>query len=421
MDIQKLLNPQKCTCGKVHSCDIKHVLIKPGAVNEINALCGDYKSIVLVADSNTYKICGDRVAENLGEKLETKLVFETKGFLVPNEEATKRLDEAISEQTDLVLGVGSGVIQDLCKYASFKRDLPYYIVATAPSMDGYASSGAAMIFDNMKITENARVPEAIIGDVDILKDAPMEMIQSGYGDIIGKLSCLNDWKLSVVVNDEYFCQYVYDLTMQAVDSIKDEGEKLLSRDPNAVQKLMEALIIVGIAMAYVGNSRPASGSEHHLSHFFEVTGIMEDSPYLMHGTDVLFSSVYTSKIREKIAEISVPEFHKTSAEDSWKKDVTALYKMAADGVIALQERLGTYKNDKSETYKSKWAEIRKTLKEAASSEEILKYTKSIGLDLKTFTDIYGEEKIKNAIFYSKDLKDRYTVLWLNYSLFYEGL
>lgn len=75
-------------------------------------------------------------------------------------------------------------------------------------MDGYASSGAAMIIGNMKVTYNAHVPEAIIGDVDVLKEAPMEMIQSGYGDIIGKLSCLNDWKLSVVVNDEFFCQYV---------------------------------------------------------------------------------------------------------------------------------------------------------------------------------------------------------------------
>ena len=174
--------------------------------------------------------------------------------------------------------MGSGVIQDLCKYVSYQAKLPYYIVATAPSMDGYASKGAAMIWDNMKVTYNAHVPEVIIGDVDVLKDAPMEMIQSGYGDILGKYSCLNDWKLSRVVNGEYFCRYVYDLTYEILCKTKDLGPKLLERDAAAIETLMEALVGVGIAMAYVGNSRPASGSEHHLSHFFEVTGIMNGKP-----------------------------------------------------------------------------------------------------------------------------------------------
>lgn len=288
-------------------------------------------------------------------------------------------------------------------------------------MDGYASSGAAMIIGNMKVTYNAHVPEAIIGDVDVLKEAPMEMIQSGYGDIIGKLSCLNDWKLSVVVNDEFFCQYVYDLTMDAVDSIKNEGENLLKRDPETVKKLMEALITVGIAMAYVGNSRPASGSEHHMSHFFEVTGIMENSPYLMHGTDVVFSSVCTSEMREKIAKIEDPVFKTKLSEKIWKDDIALLYGKAADGVIELQESLGSYKNDKTEIYKNRWNQIKLVLEEAATSKEILKYIESIGLDYKTFVNTYGKKKINNAKWYAKDLKDRYTVLWLNYSLFYEGL
>ena len=88
----------------------------------------------------------------------------------------------------MIVGIGSGVIQDLCKYVSFNKNLPYFIIATAPSMDGYASKGAAMITDNMKVTYNAHVPEVIIGDVDILKNAPMDMIKSGYGDILGKFS-----------------------------------------------------------------------------------------------------------------------------------------------------------------------------------------------------------------------------------------
>lgn len=420
MNIQKLLKGKKCTCGREHTCDIEHIIIKPGAINEIGNLIKSYNKIVLVADNNTYKACGEKVEKILDGKLEEKIVFTPDGLLIPDEKAVEAVSVKVTSDTDLIIGVGSGVIQDLCKYVSFQNKLPYFIVATAPSMDGYTSSGAAMIMGNMKVTYNAHVPKAIIGDVDILKEAPIEMIQSGYGDIIGKLSCLNDWKLSVVVNNEYFCFYVYDLTMNAVNSIKNDGPKLLKRDAASVQKLMEALIIVGIAMAYVGNSRPASGSEHHLSHFFEVVGIMEKTPYLMHGTDVLYSAVETCKMRETISQLKFPtakcDFHKFD----WRKDIKFLYGKAAEGVIALQEKLNTYADNKMTVYADKWDIICNVLNSAATSDEILGYIESIGLDYNNFIATYGREKIDNAKWYAKDLKDRYTVLWLNYQLFYDN-
>ena len=149
------------------------------------------------------------------------------------------------------------------------------IIATAPSMDGYASVGAAMILNQMKITTSARVPYAILAESDIVRTAPMDMIRSGYGDIVGKYSCLNDWKLAHLLLGEYFCQEVYDTVMDAVKCTEGTAEALLHRDRNAIRNLMEALVAVGIMMSYVGNSRPASGSEHHLSHFFEIVGLLE--------------------------------------------------------------------------------------------------------------------------------------------------
>lgn len=252
MSISDLLKGRSCGCGRTHTCNINRVVIEEGAINNIYALTEGYENILLVADKNTYAVCGRKAKELLKEKLQFKLVFED-DLLIPNETAVERLNNAVSDTTDLILGVGSGVIQDLCKYVSFNRNLPYYIAATAPSMDGYASTGAAMIMGNMKVTYTAHVPQAIIADVDILKDAPIEMLQSGYGDIIGKLSCLNDWRLAATVNNEYFCQYVYDLTMQMTESIENDGPLLLKRDADAVKRLMEALVGVGIAMAYVGN------------------------------------------------------------------------------------------------------------------------------------------------------------------------
>lgn len=416
MDFVKMLQDKHCDCGMVHSCSIKHILIGSDVLPKYLPILADYNKILLVADTNTYAVFGKQVEAALANKVEHVLVYKRDGLLVPNEEAVAEMQEKLTSETDLIVGVGSGVIQDLCKYVSFHANLPYHIVATAPSMDGYASKGAAMIMENMKITYNARVPEAIIGDSEILKDAPMEMIQSGYGDILGKYSCLNDWKLSRVVNNEYFCQYVYDLTYEMLTKTKDLGPKLLARDADAIAILMESLVGVGIAMAYVGNSRPASGSEHHLSHFFEITGILEDAPYFMHGTDVVYSAVYTQKLRETLLNIDAPKAHTIPSREAWEENIRRVYGIAADGVIALQDKLGWYQIDRFPVYAEKWNEIKDVLREVPSSETLTNYVASIGLDIAEYERLYGEKKIQDAILYAKDLKDRYTVLWMYYDL-----
>ena len=306
-DIDSLLGRKiECECGKSHACDIERVLIRDGALNELPALTKSFSHVLLVCDTNTYRACGERVKELLADKTDYILVYESEGFLVPNESSVDELRRHVCEKTDLIVGVGSGVINDLCKYVSFERGLPYYIVATAPSMDGYASSGAAMLFDGMKITTSAAVPKAIIADTSVIKNAPLEMLKAGYGDIIGKLSCLNDWRLGRAIFNEPFCDYIYKLTHETTSSVASLGEKIVSRDERSVAALMRALVIVGIAMAYMGNSRPASGSEHHLSHFFEVVGLLRGEPYLCHGIDVAYSTYATARLREEILTRPTP-------------------------------------------------------------------------------------------------------------------
>lgn len=418
MNIDELLNIKKeCACGKTHSCDIKKVIIKNSALSELHRMVGDYSNILLVVDQNTYRVCGKNVSELIGEKIADVLIYESEGFLVPNEKSIDVLKSKVQETTDLIIGVGSGVINDLCKYVSFINNLPYFIVATAPSMDGYASTGAAMIIDNMKITYNAHVPEAIIADVDIIRDAPIDMLKSGYGDILGKYSCLNDWKLSHIVNNEYFCEYVYNLIYDMVKKTERLGHKLLQRDQDAVKTLMEALIVVGIAMSYVGNSRPASGSEHHLSHFFEVVGIMKNEPYFLHGIDVAYSTVITQKLREEILKFDISQRTFTFNKAEWEDDIRKIYANAADGVIKLQEKLGWYEQDRISIYNEYWDKIKTILMEAPSSGEMQKLLDAVDLPIKNFENMYGKEKISDAIWFAKDLKDRYSVLWLYYHCF----
>ncbi|MBQ7399516.1 MAG: sn-glycerol-1-phosphate dehydrogenase [Clostridia bacterium] len=407
---------ENCSCGRKHICLIDYVKIGKGAINTLPLLCKKYNSILLVCDNNTYRVCGKNVETILAEKISNRIVLESNGdVVIPNEEKISEIESGIQPETGLIIGVGSGVINDLCKYVSFKHNLEYFIVATAPSMDGYASVGAALILKGMKVTINARPPKAIIGDTDVLKNAPQKMLQAGYGDIIGKYSCLNDWKLSALINNEYFCDNIYNLTLSQTEKVKPFAHALLNKNEEAVESLMEALVTVGIAMSYVGNSRPASGSEHHLSHYFEITGILENKDYYSHGIDVMYSTAITAKIRENIIN-SYPSKYIFS-RDKWISDIKRIYLNSADEVISLQDKIGWYTVDERNVIEQKWDKIINLLKEAPSFSECTNMLLEIGLSYSDFIEFYGIQKIKDAVLYAKDLKDRYTVLWLNYKYF----
>lgn len=405
-----------CSCGKIHTCGIQTVIVQKGAIARLADYAAAYRRIVVVADQNTDAVCGARVRRQIEGKVANTLVFQRPGVLVPDERAVNELENAIPPGAELLLAVGSGVIQDLCKFVAFRKRLPYAVVATAPSMDGYASSGAALIAGGMKITCPARVPEAIFADTDLLREAPMDLIRAGYGDILGKFSCLNDWKLSAFVNGEYYCKAVCDEMADRVKRVQDLGAKLLKRDGEAIAELMRALIDAGVFMAYVGSSRPASGSEHHLSHFFEIVGLDRGEPYFPHGIDVAYSTVVTQTLREELLA-HTPEFGPDPFDPAaWEREIRRVYGRAANGVIALQKRLGWHDRDRVPEYRAKWPRIRGILQETPSARELEDCLARVGLEMRAFEELYSEEKRKDAIRCAMDLKERYSVLWLYHAL-----
>ncbi len=416
MDINVILKGVECECGKFHSCPIDKVYIKTDAINELGDLCADYSSVLIVADENTYRVAGDKTASVLGAKIKDKVIFLGDKILIPDEVAIDAVTEKLNG-VDLIVGIGSGVIQDLCKYVSHFNKIPYMVVATAPSMDGYASSGAAMITGGMKVTYPAGLPKAIVSEPEILKDAPFDMIQAGYGDIIGKYSALNDWKLSKVVNGEYFCDYIYDTTYQMIKKVESLADGLVARDSDSVKALMEALVIVGIMMSFAGSSRPASGSEHHFSHYFEIVGILNGEDYLPHGIDVGYATVLTAKIRQDLLNIRWVKREPISQE-LINNEIKRVYKSSADSCIALQEKVGNYKKDRVSIYLEKENEIRAILSEMPSEKEIIKTLEKVGFNYGEFLSFYGEDKIQDAVRYAKELKDRYSVLWMLHDLGY---
>jgi glycerol-1-phosphate dehydrogenase [NAD(P)+] len=396
------------------------VYIEANATKHLKDICKSHNNILLVADDNTYNAAGEKTVSALASKNINKVIFSGEKILVPNEDAIETVTNHLNN-TDLIVGIGSGVIQDLCKYVSFQNKIPYIIVATAPSMDGYASNGAAMITGGMKATYSAGLPIAIIADTEVLKNAPIDMIKAGYGDIIGKYSALNDWKLSHLINQEYFCEYIYNLTYNQIERTLKLADGILKRNEQSIKTLMEALVIIGILMSFATSSRPASGSEHHLSHFFEITGIVDNAPYFPHGIDVAYSTVITAEIREKIIKNKFPNKIYRQTKTEYTEIMNLVYKQVANGCIALQEKIGNYTLDRLPVYLEKENEIKKIISEMPSATEINDMLLLAELDINEFYSLYGKEKIENAILYAKDLKDRYTVLWVNYDLFGEDL
>lgn len=399
----------------------ENFLIGKGILPNVCDFARNFKNIALVFDNNTFAVCGEQVKNLLSDKTACLHVFEREGILIPDELAVSELEEVMPIDCDLVVGVGSGVINDICKFVSFRREIEYIIVATAPSMDGYVSKGAAMVWRGMKETFTAHTPYAVVADTEILSRAPMDMIRAGYGDIIGKYSALCDWKLSALVNGEYFDQEIYDYTMDMVKKTVPLAKKLLERDEESIGVLTEALIGAGIAMARLGNSRPASGSEHHLSHFFEITGIINKTPYLCHGTDVAFATWMTAKMRERILEEKEYLPCPAQKKDEYENQIRRVYKGVADEVLTLQGKMGRYDPENVErtnaVYAEKWDEIKEILSQMPTSDEIRALLDAVGLDISELYKTYSVAHIMDAYRYAKDLKDRYTVLWL-YNLLY---
>lgn len=172
------------------------------------------KKVAVMYDVNT-KPYAERIIQEI--KLNNGAVLEicySDEELVPSEDKCEYAYD-ISKNADYVLAVGSGTLNDMAKSVSTRLNIPCGVLATAASMDGYCSKGAALMRDGFKVTDEVHAPEDILVDLDIVCNAPRLMTAAGFGDIIGKYTCLTDWKLSNIINGEPIHQEAFTLMEQA--------------------------------------------------------------------------------------------------------------------------------------------------------------------------------------------------------------
>ncbi len=169
------------------------------------------------------------------------------------------------ERPDFVVGVGGGRVVDVAKLAAAEREVELVSIPTQASSDGICSPVAVMVTpDGRPHSLGARIPAGIAVDMEVLGQAPTVTWLSGLGDLVSNLSAVLDWRLAHRTVGEEIDDFAC-LTAEAAASSVIEDDADLG-DPAFRQKLIRGLILSGIAMEMAGSSRPASGSEHLISH-----------------------------------------------------------------------------------------------------------------------------------------------------------
>lgn len=248
------------------------------------------RSPAVVYDANTKPFAEELLREmGDGPAGMTEICFPDKE-LIPDEHVYETVIR-MAAGCDYVLAVGSGSLNDVCKYAGTKLDIPSGVLATAASMDGYLSKGSALMEKGIKVTETVRMPEDVLVDPEIAAHAPKLMTAAGFGDIAGKYTCLADWQLAHILKGEEINREAFERMVEARDRLMDSFEELKSYSLPAVEKLMDALLAAGTSMAICGNSRPASGSEHHQSHFLEMDFVRRGEAVPPHGVKVAIGTL----------------------------------------------------------------------------------------------------------------------------------
>ena len=415
--------PFKCSCGRTHSTGLEGCTVGAGVLTSLVDYVEKYgfKKVYVACDEITYGIAGEKVMNILHDaNIDAKAHVFTGGRFIPNEESLGKLMIDAPRDLDLVVAVGTGSIHDMCRFFSYQMNVPYAIVATAAPMDGFASSGAALMVDNIKQTIPAQTPLFIIGDTDILCGAPARMISAGLGDLLGKFTCLNDWRISKIVNDEYYCDTVVNLVKDCIENVLKNADKAASRDPKVIGDIMEGLVLTGVAMSFVGNSRPAAGCKHHLNHYWEAIEIQNGQIPVLHGIEVGLAEVVILKMTEFLRE-SRPDFDaarekaKQYDQAAWEEKMKEVYGTASDAIIELEHE--SKKNDpegrlkRIDKIEENWDEIVKLMNDyMPSAERMIEILKS--LDAPYFPSQVGfsDEMLYNALVYGKENRARYTLL-----------
>lgn len=396
-----------CQCGKEHRMATVLCVIESGALDRFDRYLEEVGAAgkrCVIYDTNTYNIPGLN-----RPKARQEIVLPAEG-LHADEKATARVLAEMEPDIEVLVAVGSGTIHDATRYCAREKGIPFVSVPTAASCDAFCSTVAAMTWYGFKKTLPGVAPLLVVADTDIIAAAPWHLTLSGIGDMLGKYTALADWKISRAVTGEEVCPVIYGIMKDALEGIWNNRQGLLEKSPAACESVIYGLLMSGLAMQLMENSRPASGAEHHISHFIEVEpAVLNLHSAALHGEKVGVGTVLASA-----------EYHRLTAKETLA-DVSPYIPVSDQKMMDIfgprlcEACLEENKNDclakvTPDKLEKAWPEIRRLVAEIPTGEELFDFLKALGAK-RTLADIQvPEDKLPTLLDCSPLIRNRLTLM-----------
>ena len=329
-----------CSCGRRHRILTREVVVEPGVAGRLAESLPSLvpgRRALLIADARTWEVAGGDVAAALGAQFDihSRLLDDgPDGHIHASVALVDELEAASSDAYDFYIAVGSGTVNDLTKALAHRRGRPYVVVATAASMNGYTSAIVALLENGLKTTRETTPPVAVFADPEVLVRAPRELTLAGLGDLVSKPYCGCDWKIASLVKGEYYCPMPDRLLSAPFQRALDVFPKLVDGDPAAVTLLFQLLVVSGLSMAVTGTSSPASGGEHLLSHYWDMTRLRDGLPTNLHGAQVGVGSMVIDELYSRILNVDfcTAGFHPSPPLEVAERETRAFWGSLGDAV-----------------------------------------------------------------------------------------
>ncbi len=397
-----------CSCGREHKMETEFCVIKSGCLKNINEYLNKYNLsgfTVAVYDENTYNATADR-----HPSVDFEVVLNAEN-LHANEHGVDMLLQKLPKQTELLIAVGSGTVHDIVRYCAYEKNIDFVSCPTAASVDGFCSSVAAMTWHGCKKTLTAVAPRIVIADIDIIKNAPIRLAKSGFGDMVGKYVALTDWKIANIIKDEFYCERIARMTLEATETVVKSANGIISGDDTTFENLMYGLLLSGLAMQMMGNSRPASGAEHHISHIIEMepTGLNVHSEAL-HGEKVGVGTIMAIEEYERICQSQNHQF-----KDYKEYDADFLYKVFGEEMskeISKENNNDVASGITARDIEFNFEKICCEIEKLPRVEFLKDLYKKLGIKSKLSDIGVAEEKAEKLLDFSPTVRNRLTLMRL---------
>ncbi len=382
------------------------------------------KRCVLVADTPTYQVAGQAVHDILlSSGFQVNLCrIRRDGVMEPDERACGEVLLTIQPDTQFLVSVGSGSITDVTRVNAKRTGLPFVCVGTAPSMDGYTSVISPLTFRGVKIHRAGVCPEIIVCDINVMRSAPIDMVLSGVGDVLGKYIAHVDWLIGSIVNDESYCPVCGRIVIDAVGKVLKNAAEVKRKSKEGIRCLIEALLLSGVTIMIVGHTRAVASVEHNIAHYWEMMRLLQGKKPPAHGTSVgvatqLVWPLYMRFREENLSGLDLEAIQrkrlKQEERTAWM--LHAFGQDAGNAIIADNpEDFLDWKEQKRRvtTAQNKLGDIRRAIDGLPSFSEVREALRVLGFP-ETAGQIGIDAQLLNLSMHcAKDYRSRYTLLKL---------